>query len=134
MPIQFQSRDHAVLHGLFESRVMTTNHPTTLYFADKIHAANKRLQRLKAAGFIGERPRRAFDPSVLFLTRKGLLLLQEKGVLSKYPSFDLPALDRRARVSDLAPSTTAKRPRGRHSPQTSGQRSGDTSDKPPAKF
>jgi hypothetical protein len=29
------------------------------------------------------------------------MLLQERGVLSKYPSFDLPALDRRARVSDL---------------------------------
>jgi len=47
------------------------------------------------------RPRRAFEPSVLFLTRKGLMLLQEKGDLTKYPSFDLPVLDRRARVSDL---------------------------------
>jgi hypothetical protein len=71
-----------------------------LYFDNKIDAANKRLQKLKACGFISERPRRAFEPSVLFLTRKGLTLLQEQGVLNEYPSFNLPALDRRTRVSD----------------------------------
>ena len=79
---------------------MPTAHATVLYFDNKIHAANKRLQRLKAAGFISERPRRAFEPSILFLTRKGLTLLQEHGVLNEYPSFNLPALERRTRVSD----------------------------------
>jgi hypothetical protein len=99
--IDMQDRDLAILRGLFECRVMTTDHAKALYFDGKGEAAKKRLQKIKAAGLITERPRRAFDPSVLFLTRKGLMLLQEKGVLNKYPSFDLPALDRRARVSDL---------------------------------
>ena len=82
--LQLQDRDFAVLRGLFECRVMTTAHATTLYFVNKIDAANKRLQRLKAAGLISERPRRTFEPSVLFLTRKGLTLLQEQGVLTQY--------------------------------------------------
>jgi hypothetical protein len=99
--INLQDRDYALLRSLFECRVMTNEHAMSLYFEGKSEAAKKRLQKLKAAGLITERPRRAFEPSVLFLTREGLKLLQEKGVLSKYPSFDLPALDRRARVSDL---------------------------------
>ena len=99
--ISLQERDVALLRGLFESRVMTNDHATALYFDGKSEAAKKRLQKIKAAGLITERPRRAFEPSVLFLTRKGLVLLQEKGVLAQFPSFDLPALDRRARVSDL---------------------------------
>lgn len=99
--IKLQERDTTLLRGLFESRVMTTGHATTLYFDGKPDAAKKRLQKLKSAGLISERPRRAFEPSILFLTRKGLTLLQEQGVLAQYPSFNLPALDRRARVSDL---------------------------------
>ena len=101
IPISLQDRDLALLRGLFECRVMTTSHAAALYFDSKSEAAKKRLQKLKGAGLITERPRRAFDPSVIFLTRKGLILLQEQGDLTKYPTFDLPALDRRARVSDL---------------------------------
>lgn len=101
LSISFQDRDLAVLRGLFESRVMTTDHATALCFDGKGEAAKKRLQKLKSGGFITERPRRAFQPSVLFLTRKGLEILQERGVLAEYPPFNLPALDRRARVSDL---------------------------------
>lgn len=99
--IKLQERDRALLRGLFECRVMTNDHAAALYFDGKSEAAKKRLQKLKAAGFISERPRRAFEPSVLFLTRKGLMLLQEQGVLAEYPPFDLPALENRARVSDL---------------------------------
>src|ERR1700733_3606225 len=99
--INLRDRDFALLRGLFECRVMTTDHATVLYFDGKGQAAKKRLQKIKAAGLIKERPRRAFEPSVLFLTRNGLLSLQEKGVLTEYPAFDLPVLDRRARVSDL---------------------------------
>lgn len=99
--LRFQERDFAILRGLFESRVITTDHAAALYFDGKGEAAKKRLQKLKSANFIIERPRRAFEPSVLFLTRKGLEILQERGVLAEYPPFDLPALDRRARVSDL---------------------------------
>jgi len=99
--ILFQERDFAVLRGLFECRVMTSDHAETLYFEGKSEATKKRLQKLKAAGLIAERPRRAFEPSILFLTRKGLMLLREHGVLAEYPPFHLPALDKRARVSDL---------------------------------
>jgi hypothetical protein len=98
--LQLQDRDFALLRGLFECRVMTTAHATALFFENKNPAANKRLQKLKSCGFIGERPRRAFEPSVLFLTRNGLTLLQEQGVLAEYPSLNLSALDRRASVSD----------------------------------
>jgi hypothetical protein len=101
LAIRLQDRDLALIRGLFECRVMTTDHATALYFGGNYDPAKKRLQKLKTAGLITERPRRAFDKSILFLTRKGLILLQEKGALSKYPSFDLPVLDRRARVSDL---------------------------------
>lgn len=98
--ISLQDRDFALLRGLFECRVMTNDHATALYFDGKNEAAKKRLQKLKASGLISERPRRTFEPSILFLTRKGLMLLQEKGVLTKYPSFDLPVLERRTHVSD----------------------------------
>src|ERR1039458_7729891 len=98
--LEVQDRDRLLLRGLFESRVMTTAHATALYFDNKIDAANKRLQKLKSCGFIGERPRRAFQPSVLFLTRNGIKQLETAGILQNYPSFALPALDRRARVSD----------------------------------
>lgn len=99
--ISLQSRDILLLRGLFECRVMTIDHAAALYFQGKKDAAKKRLQKIKAAGYINARPRRAFDPAILFLTRKGLALLQQEGVLNDYPSFDLPALERRARVSDL---------------------------------
>lgn len=80
---------------------MTAVHATALYFEGKPEAAKKRLQKLKSARFIAERPRRAFEPSVLLLTRAGIQRLEAEGILAEYPSFDLPALDRRARVSDL---------------------------------
>lgn len=76
-------------------------HATPLYFEGEKEAAKKRLQKLRTTELITERPRRVFEPSVLFLTRKGLTLLQGQGVLAEYPAFDLPALDRRARVIEL---------------------------------
>jgi hypothetical protein len=99
--IELQDRDFLLLRGLFESRVMTTDHAAALCFDGNYEPSKKRLQKLKIAGFIGERTRRPFEPSVLFLTRKGLEILQQQGVLADYPPFDLPALERRARVSDL---------------------------------
>jgi len=101
LPISLQDRDLALLRGLFESRVMTKDHAAELFFDGKAEAAKKRLQKLKATGLISERPRRTFEPAILFLGLKGLTLLHERGVLSQYPAFDLPALDRRSRVSDL---------------------------------
>jgi len=61
--LKLQPRDLVLLRGLFESRVMTTDHAAALYFDGKGEAAKKRLQKLKSAGFIAERPRRTFEPS-----------------------------------------------------------------------
>ena len=42
--IDLQPRDHALLRGLFECRVMTTDHAAGLYFDSRNEAAKKRLQ------------------------------------------------------------------------------------------
>lgn len=99
--ISFQKRDLAILRGLFESRMMTAAHIATLYFNGSKEAAKKRLQKLKAAGLIGERRRSAFEPAILFLTRKAFDVLRERGVLMEYPRLNKVSLDKRTRVSDL---------------------------------
>jgi hypothetical protein len=100
-PVNLQERDLALFRSLFESRVMTAAHAAVLHFDGKKEATKKRLQRLKAAGFIAERRRKAYEPSVLFLTRKAFSLLREQGILADYPRLALPTLEKRARVSDL---------------------------------
>ena len=99
--LTLQDRDLDLLRGLFESRVMTAAHVTTLFFDGKPEMSKKRLQKLKAAGLVAQRPRRPSDPAVLFLTRKALVLLRGLGDLDKYPQFGLPALERRADVKEL---------------------------------
>lgn len=76
-------------------------HASALFFEGREESAKKRLQKLKAAGYVAERPRRPFEPAVLHLTKKGLLLLSEHGVLAEYPAFSLPALEKRAKVSAI---------------------------------
>lgn len=96
-----QARDLAVIRDLFESRVMTTVHITRLYFDGRPAAAKKRIHKLKVACLIGERPRKPFEPAVLFLAREGIRVLNERGVLLEYPDLPRPSLERRARVSDI---------------------------------
>jgi hypothetical protein len=98
--LQLQERDFALLRGLFECRVMTASHITTLYFEGKRAYTKKRLQRLKVAGFIGERKRNANEPSILFLTRKAFTLLTGQGQLSEYPSLGKNSFEARANVSE----------------------------------
>ena len=98
--LQLQDRDFALLLGLFECRVMTTGHIAALFFDGKYEYAKKRLQKLKAAGFIRERKRQVNKPSVLFLTRKAFVALKNHGDLSEYPPLALTALEKRANVSD----------------------------------
>lgn len=98
---RFQTRDIALLRDLFESRVLASGHIASLHFNGSREAAKKRLQKLKAAGLLIERRRRAFEPVVLLLARPGLELLRTEGVIAEYPQFSLPALERRSRVSDL---------------------------------
>lgn len=98
--LQLQDRDFALLRGLFECRVMTAGHIATLYFDGKREYTKKRLQKLKAAGFIRERRRLVNEPSVLFLTRKAFVALKSRCLLLEYPSLALNALEKRANVSD----------------------------------
>jgi hypothetical protein len=98
---QFQDRDIILLRGFFESRVMTGAHVATLYFAGKKEAAKKRLQKLKAAGFINERKRRVNEPAVLYLTRKGHSVLTQEGSISDLPKLSPVVFEKRANVSAL---------------------------------
>ena len=99
--ISLQERDLGLLRGLFESRIVTAQHIAELYFDGRPETTKKRLQKLKSAGLIGERRRRVNEPSVLFLTRKAVRVLEQQGLLSEYPSLSAASLERRAQVSDL---------------------------------
>jgi hypothetical protein len=85
LSLQIQPRDLELLRSLFESRVMTADHIAVLYFNGSREAAKKRLQKLKTAGFIGERKRKAYEPAVLSLTSKAFAILREHGILAEYP-------------------------------------------------
>jgi hypothetical protein len=78
---------------------MTARHIAALYFNDKREYAKKRLQKLKAVGFIGERRRNVNEPSVLFLTRKAFAYLKGSGQLSQHPSLGVNSFESRATVS-----------------------------------
>jgi hypothetical protein len=101
LSITIQKRDVEILRGLFESRTMSSLHIAALHFEGSYEAAKKRLQKLKAAGLIGERARRASEYSVLFLTRKALNLLKAHGILAEYPKLNLTSLEKRGMVSEL---------------------------------
>ena len=99
--LQLQARDLALLRGLFESRVMTAFHISSIYFGGKGEYTKKRLQRLKTAGYIGERKRNANEPLVLFLTRKAFNLLTSEGLLANLPPLGGRTFESRADVSNL---------------------------------
>lgn len=99
--LQFQDRDFALMRGLFECRIMTAAHVAALYFDGKRPYTIKRLQKLKAAGFISERRRRVNEPSILFLTRKAFNLLTREGHLSGFPQLGSTSFESRANVSTL---------------------------------
>jgi hypothetical protein len=99
--IELQDRDADILRGLFDSRLMTLTHAAALHFDGRQESAKKRIQKLKAAGLIGERKRKVYEPSILFLTRQGHSLLNSRGHLSDYPQMTWPSLEKRLQVSDL---------------------------------
>jgi hypothetical protein len=99
--IELQPRDLELFRGLFESRIMTLRHITALHFNGHTEAAKKRVQRLKAEGFLRERPRAVHEAAVIFLTRKAFEALHDGGHLIGYPRQSWPAVDKRIRVSDL---------------------------------
>ncbi len=99
--LSFQDRDLTILQGLFECRVMSSEHVATLYFSGSKDAGNKRLIKLKAEGLINERERRANELSILFLTQKGFAVLREKGKLAEYSNIPQSSLAKRGPVADL---------------------------------
>jgi hypothetical protein len=99
--LEITSRDIEMLRGLFECRVMTVEQVSTLFFDDRLEAARKRIWKLKTAGLVRERPRRAYEPSVLLLTTSALRILLRDGHVEDYPRLNLTALQKRARVSPL---------------------------------
>jgi hypothetical protein len=99
--LELQARDLLLLRGLFESRVMTGAQVCALYFAGKSEAAKKRLQKLKAHKLIGERPRRVYAPSILFLSKRGFVELLSREMLKDYPRMTWHNLEKRVQVSEL---------------------------------
>lgn len=99
--IQFQERDLELLRGLLGCRVMTLSHASDIFFAGAREAAKKRIAKLKAAGLLGERSRKPYEPAIIYLLRQGHSLLQERGMLNGFPAIGWPALERRIQVSDL---------------------------------
>jgi Replication-relaxation len=99
--LELQARDLLLLRGLFESRVMTQAHICALYFSGKSEATKKRLQKLKAHKLIGERPRRVYAPSILFLSKQGFVELLSREMLKDYPRLTWHNLEKRVQVSEL---------------------------------
>src|SRR5438132_989366 len=93
--LHLKKRDLAVLRGLFECRVMTALHIAGVFFDGKREYSKKRLQKMKAAGLVGERRRRVNEPAALFLTSKALAILNRHGILSEYPAFSVSSLKAR---------------------------------------
>ena len=80
---------------------MTAAHIAVLHFQNKMEATKKRLQKLKAAGVIGDHVRHVNEPRILFLTDKALVLLRTRGMLAQYPKFGSKAIGKRSIVSEL---------------------------------
>ena len=99
--VELQERDLDILVSLFECRVMNLAHITSLFFAGKTEAAKKRVQKLKAGGFLRERKRRIGDPSVLHIGTKAFAALRESGKLDRFPATNMSAFEKRGQVSDL---------------------------------
>jgi hypothetical protein len=98
--VMLQDRDVSLLLDLVESRVLSLDHVRTLFFPDKNDMAKKRVQRLKSAGFLTERPRRIGEPSILHLTWKGYLALRKGGHVGDDSQLSPKTFARRMAVSD----------------------------------
>ena len=98
MSLRLQPRDYFILRGLFECRLMTLAHATALYFDGKYEAARKRLQILRTAGYIGEKPRKIGEEMLLFLTKTAFLRLQSDGKLTDYPDLTMEQFLIRSKV------------------------------------
>ncbi len=99
--IEIQERDLDILLGLFECRVMSLGHVSTLHFEGRSESAKKRVQKLKASGLVRERARAVGEPSLLHLTTKAFRVLRESGKLDTFPAITAKQMEKRTQVSGL---------------------------------
>jgi hypothetical protein len=69
--VQIQKRDLELLELLLHSRILTLRHAAVLSFDGNKEAAKKRIQKLKAAGLILQKPRKVAEKGVLYISKKG---------------------------------------------------------------
>jgi hypothetical protein len=99
--LELQPRDLDLLRDLFVSRLMTLAQAGAIHFGGKNEMAKKRVQKLKAAGLIGVRVRKAYEPSILFLTRIGFDTIRGRGLLHDLPKLPWASIEPRLKVADL---------------------------------
>jgi hypothetical protein len=95
-----QPRDLEFLGLLLHTRILTLTHAVTLIFNGGKEAAKKRVQKLKTAGLVLERRRRVYEPSVLYLSKRGFECLREHGALPEECA-DITSFSKRAAISEL---------------------------------
>jgi hypothetical protein len=98
--LSLQERDFNILRSLATCRIMTNRQIAGIFFQGRREAAKKRLQKLKAAGFIKERSRKVYDPAVLSLTSAAFVFLSNNGHLSALPHLSKSTWEKRSEVSD----------------------------------
>lgn len=79
---------------------MTLVQATALHFDGKYEAASKRVQALKAAGYIGDRRKQVGAPSLLYLTKTAFAHLTAEGKLSDYPKLTAEQFAHRSRIKE----------------------------------
>lgn len=99
MAIELQQRDLDFLVGLYESRIMTIPHADALYYQGGTTGCRKRIAKLKAEGFVKEKPRKAPEPSVLFLSSKGFKEVLKRGLLDEFPQTNLESFQKRIEIA-----------------------------------
>ncbi len=80
---------------------MTLRHITAIYFNGHAEAAKKRVQRLKAAGYLNQRSRRVNEPAIYHISKKAFEVLRQQQTLDGYPQLSWPAHEKRFRISHL---------------------------------
>lgn len=98
--LHLTARDRAVLVGLFEARVFTLKQLAQLYFDDRYEMTKKRLQKLKAAGYVRALKRAPFQPSALVLAKKGFLAVRHADELARYPEIPWNTFYKRTQIAD----------------------------------
>ncbi len=98
--LHLTARDRAVLIGLFEARVFTLKQLAKLYFEDRYEMTKKRLQKLKAAGYVRALNRAPFQPSALVLAKKGFLAVRHAEELARYPEIPWNTFYKRTQIAD----------------------------------